>query len=78
MKNYSYYYEAYDAILHEFIGEYEVELPDDSGTENKIYTKKYGVKAFLPIAKKITALIIMTILEMLVHMVLKEFILEMI
>lgn len=51
LKNYSYYYEAYDAILHEFIGEYEVELPDDSGTENKIYTKKYGVKAFLPIAK---------------------------
>lgn len=51
LKNYTYYYEAYDAILHEFIGEYEVELPNDIGTENKTFTKKYGVKAFLPIAK---------------------------
>lgn len=50
MKNYSYYYEAYDAILHEFIGEYEVEVPN-AGTEEKTYVKKYGVKAFLPIAK---------------------------
>lgn len=51
LKNYSYYYEAYDAILHEFIGEYEIELPNDSGTETKSFTKKYGVKAFLPVAK---------------------------
>lgn len=51
LKNYSYYYEAYDAILHEFIGEYEVELPNDIGTESKTFTKKYGIKAFLPIAK---------------------------
>ncbi len=50
MKNYSYYYQAFDAILHEFIGEYEVEVPE-SGTETKNYAKKYGVKAFLPIAK---------------------------
>lgn len=51
LKNYSYYYEAYSAILSEFIGEYEVELPHDIGTEEKTFTKKYGVKAFLPIAK---------------------------
>lgn len=51
LKNYSYYYEAYDAILHEFIGEYEIELPKNVGTENKTFAKKYGVKAFLPIAK---------------------------
>ncbi len=51
LKNYSYYYEAYSTILCEFIGEYEVELPNDVGTENKIFTKKYGVKAFSPIAK---------------------------
>ena len=51
LKNYSYYFEAYDAILHEFIGEYEIELPADSGAESKTFTKKYGVKAFLPIAK---------------------------
>ena len=50
LKNYSYYYEAFDAILHEFIGEYEIEVPN-AGTEGKTYIKKYGVKAFLPIAK---------------------------
>ncbi len=51
LKNYSYYYEAFDAVLHEFIGEYEVEIPN-AGTDEKTYVKKYGVKAFLPIAKK--------------------------
>ena len=51
LKNYNYYYEAYDAVLHEFIGEYEVELPSDAGTDGKTFTKKYGIKAFLPIAK---------------------------
>lgn len=50
MKNYSYYYQAFDAILHEFIGEYEIEVPN-AGTEEKTYIKKYGVKAFSPIAK---------------------------
>lgn len=49
-KNYSYYYEAYDAILHEFIGEYEIETTSDT-TGEKTYTPKYGIKAFLPIAK---------------------------
>lgn len=51
LKNYSYFYESYNAILSEFIGEYEIELPNDSGTEQKSFTKKYGIKAFLPIAK---------------------------
>lgn len=50
MKHYSYYYESFDAILHEFIGEYEVEAPE-AGSETTTYVKKYGVKAFLPIAK---------------------------
>lgn len=49
LKNYNYYYEAYDAVLHEFIGEYEVEVAKEDGT--KEFQKKYGVKAFLPIAK---------------------------
>lgn len=49
MKYYSYYYEAYSAILSEFIGEYEIEVPDENG--NKVFEKKYGFKAFLPIAK---------------------------
>lgn len=49
MKLYNYFYQSYDAIFHEFIGEYEIETSDSSG--NKSYTKKYGLKAFLPIAK---------------------------
>lgn len=43
MKNYSYYFEGYDSVLHEFIGEYEI------GTNE--YNKKYGIKAFHPLAK---------------------------
>ncbi len=47
-KLYSYYIEAYTAILDEFIGEYEIEV-DSNG--QKVFQKKYGVKAFLPVAK---------------------------
>lgn len=49
MKLYSYYYESYDAILNQFIGEYEIETLDEDGT--KSFKNKYGIKAFLPIAK---------------------------
>ncbi len=49
MKLYSYYLEAYTAILKEFIGEYEIQVKKDDGT--KVFEKKYGIKAFLPIAK---------------------------
>lgn len=49
MKLYSYYFEAYSAILEEFIGEYEIETKAADGTKN--FEKKYGIKAFLPIAK---------------------------
>lgn len=49
MKLYPYYYEAYDAILNQFIGEYQIEKKNEDGT--KEYVKKYGIKAFLPIAK---------------------------
>jgi murein DD-endopeptidase MepM/ murein hydrolase activator NlpD len=49
MKNYTYFYEAYDAILSQFIGEYEIQTIDKDG--NKVFTKKYGIKAFSPIAK---------------------------
>ncbi len=51
LKNYSYYYEAYDAVLHEFIGEYEVEQAKNTELDDKTFTTKYGIKAFLPIAK---------------------------
>lgn len=49
MKLYSYYIEAYSAVLNQFIGEYEIEKTMEDG--NKQYNKKYGIKAFLPIAK---------------------------
>lgn len=49
MKLYNYFYQSYDAIFHEYIGEYVIETVDASG--NKSYVSKYGLKAFLPIAK---------------------------
>lgn len=49
LKNYSYYYEAYNSVLKEFIGEYEIQVSDANG--NISFEKKYGIKAFSPIAK---------------------------
>ena len=53
MKYYSYYYEAYSAVLSGFIGDYEIEIPsqDNNSSNEKRFEKKYGIKAFLPIAK---------------------------
>ncbi|HHU23059.1 MAG TPA: M23 family metallopeptidase [Clostridiales bacterium] len=48
-KYYSYYLEAYTAILSEFVGEYEIEVPDENG--GKRWERKYGLKVFSPIAK---------------------------
>ena len=49
MKLYAYYIEAYTAILDQFIGNYQIETLQEDG--NKVYKQKYGIKAFLPIAK---------------------------
>ena len=49
MKLYNYFYESYDSIFHEYIGENEVETTDANGIKKK--KKKYGLKVFLPIAK---------------------------
>lgn len=49
MKLYNYFFQSYDAIFHEYIGKYEIATIDEQ--ENKSYTKKYGLKAFSPIAK---------------------------
>lgn len=49
MKYYNYYYESYHAALGGFIGEYSVEVQNDDGTTS--FENKYGIKAFLPIAK---------------------------
>ena len=51
MKHYDYYFEAYSAVLEGFVGEYEIEVPDETSPEGKKWEKKYGLKAFLPIAK---------------------------
>lgn len=45
LKYFPYYKEAYSAVLGGFVGEYEIQCED--GT----YEKKYGLKAFSPIAK---------------------------
>jgi len=50
MKYYDYYREAYGAVLDGFVGEYEIEVSGGEGQE-KVWKKKYGLKAFSPIAK---------------------------
>ncbi len=51
LKYYSYYYEAYTAILSGFVGEYEIEVADTTSPTGKVWVKKYGLKVFSPIAK---------------------------
>ena len=46
MKMFSYYREAYGAVLGGMVGEYEIQEK-----EGGAYVKKYGLKAFSPIAK---------------------------
>lgn len=48
LKHYSYYKEAYTAVLGGMVGEYEIEEADAAG--QKRFAKKYGLKAFSPIA----------------------------
>lgn len=45
MKYFSYYKEAYSAVLDGFVGEYEIQEK-----EGGAYVKKYGLKAFSPVA----------------------------
>ena len=51
MKYYPYYLEAYTAVLGGFVGEYEIEVEDENNPGAKKFVKKYGLKAFCPIAK---------------------------
>lgn len=51
MKYYSYYYEAYSAVLGGFVGEFEIEVDDKDNPGQKVFVKKYGLKAFSPIAR---------------------------
>ena len=50
LKFYDYYYESYSAVLSNFIGNYSIEIQDGSSNKTSV-VHKYGLKAFLPIAK---------------------------
>lgn len=50
MKYYDYYKESYRAILSGFVGNYEIEVPNEGGTGTH-WEKRYGIKIFSPIAK---------------------------
>jgi len=49
LKNFSYYKEAYGAVLSEFLGNYKIQKYDNNN--NLIWEEKYGLKVFSPIAK---------------------------
>lgn len=49
LKYYPYYAEAYHAVLGGFVGEYEIETQKKDGSV--AYERRYGLKAFSPIAK---------------------------
>lgn len=48
-KLYNYFYESLDAIFHEYIGNYTIQVDDENG--EKTYKESYGIKVFSPIAK---------------------------
>ncbi len=50
MKYFSYYQEAYGAVLGGMVGVFDIQIPDEAGGAPKWVTK-YGLKAFSPIAK---------------------------
>lgn len=51
LEHYDYYLEAYTAILEGFVGEYEIQVPVEEGGQEVKWEKRYGLKAFMPIAK---------------------------
>lgn len=51
MKYYDYYLEAYTAVLGGMVGKYKIEVADENSPGGKRWEEKYGLKAFLPIAK---------------------------
>lgn len=51
LEYFSYYQEAYTAALGGMVGEYEIEVPIEGEEGRKRWEKRYGLKAFSPIAK---------------------------
>lgn len=49
LNKYEYYYEAYEAVLGGFVGNYEIQEKEEDG--QIVWKRKYGLKAFSPIAK---------------------------
>ena len=50
LKHYDYYYEAYSAVLGNFVGPYEIQVKDENDPSKKVWVKRYGLKVFSPIA----------------------------
>ena len=50
-KYYDYYLEAYTAALSGLVGEYEIEVKDEASETGKRWERKYGLKAFSPVAR---------------------------
>ncbi len=50
MKYFKYYKDVYTAVLGEFIGDYSIQVDTNENGE-AVFEDKYGLKAFLPIAK---------------------------
>ena len=51
LKQYDYFFEAYNAVLSGYVGEYEVLEKSKELPETEEWVKKYGLKVFSPIAK---------------------------
>ena len=49
-KYYPYYLESFTAILSGFVGDYEIEVPNEDGSGTH-WEQRYGIKLFSPIAK---------------------------
>jgi len=51
MHYYSYYLEAYTAVLGGLVGSYEIQIDDENNPGELVWVEKYGLKGFSPIAK---------------------------
>ena len=52
MKYYSYYLDAYGAVLNGMVGVYDIQIPpEDEASKTPVWVTKYGLKAFSPIAR---------------------------
>ncbi|HHV50954.1 MAG TPA: M23 family metallopeptidase [Candidatus Avimonas sp.] len=51
LKYYDYYLEAFTAALSGLVGTYEIEVKDENTDTGKRWERRYGIKAFSPIAK---------------------------